>query len=110
MNPNRKKLGPVFWQPSDITRLEEINRFVVLAQSGRFCVTDLSERFGFGRSTGHTHLVRTLRQTRLSGPAPAMTIRTAFPVFSFTAPITPRSFLLHQFPIRGTSVPSACPL
>jgi hypothetical protein len=55
-------------------------------------------------------LVRTLRQTRLSGPAPAMTIRTAFPVFSFTAPITPRSFLLHQFPIRGTSVPSACPL
>jgi hypothetical protein len=35
------------WQ--NRTPTEEINRFVVLAQSGRFSVTDLCEQFGISR-------------------------------------------------------------
>lgn len=38
--------------------MEEINRFVILAQSGRFTVTDLCEQFGISRKTGYKHLVR----------------------------------------------------
>ena len=38
--------------------MEEINRFVVLAQSGRFGVTDLCEQFGISRKTGYKHLER----------------------------------------------------
>lgn len=38
--------------------MEEINRFVVLAQSGRFSVTDLCEQFGISRKTGYKHLER----------------------------------------------------
>jgi hypothetical protein len=38
--------------------MEEINRFVVLAQSGRFTVTDLCEQFGISRKTGYKHLAR----------------------------------------------------
>ena len=36
----------------------EINRFVVLAQSGRFSVTDLCAQFGISRKTGYKHLER----------------------------------------------------
>jgi transposase len=38
--------------------MEELNRFVVLAQSGRFSVTDLCEQFGISRKTGYKHLER----------------------------------------------------
>ena len=44
------------WQT--ITPMEEINRFVILAQSGRFSVTDLCEQFGISRKTGDKHLER----------------------------------------------------
>ena len=44
------------WQ--NLTPMEEINRFVVLAQSGRFSVTDLCEQFGITRKTGYKHLAR----------------------------------------------------
>jgi putative transposase len=36
--------------------MEEINRFVILTQSGRFSVTDLCEQFGISRKTGYKHL------------------------------------------------------
>ena len=38
--------------------MEEINRFVVLASSGRFSVTDLCEQFGISRKTAYKHLER----------------------------------------------------
>lgn len=38
--------------------MEETNRFVILAQSGRFSVTDLCEQFGISRKTGYKHLER----------------------------------------------------
>ena len=41
-----------------ITPMEEIIRFVVLAQSDRFTVTDLCEQFGISRTTGYKHLER----------------------------------------------------
>lgn len=44
------------WQ--NVTPMEEINRFVMLASSGRFSVTDLCEQFGVSRKTGYKHLER----------------------------------------------------
>lgn len=44
------------WQK--VTPMEEINRFVMLARSGRFTVTDLCEQFGVSRKTGYKHLER----------------------------------------------------
>ena len=44
------------WQ--NVTLMEEINRFVMLARSGRFTVTDLCEQFGISRKTGYKHLAR----------------------------------------------------
>jgi transposase len=41
-----------------VTNMEEINRFVMLARSGRFSVTDLCEQFGISRKTGYKHLER----------------------------------------------------
>jgi len=38
--------------------MEEINRFTVLASSGRFTITDLCEQFGISRKTGYKHLER----------------------------------------------------
>jgi hypothetical protein len=38
-----------------VTPMEEINRFVQLALSGRFSVTDLSEKFGISRKAGYKH-------------------------------------------------------
>ena len=43
---------------NQITAMEEINRFVLLAQSDRFTVTDLCEQFGISRKTGYKHLER----------------------------------------------------
>ena len=36
-----------------ITHMEEIIRFVLIAQSDRFSVTDLCEQFGISRKTGY---------------------------------------------------------
>ncbi len=38
--------------------MEEINRFVMLAHSGRFTVTDLCGQFGISRKAGYKHLER----------------------------------------------------
>jgi hypothetical protein len=38
--------------------MEELTRFVMLAKSGRFTVTDLCEQFGISRKTGHKYLER----------------------------------------------------
>jgi transposase InsO family protein len=38
--------------------MEEIIRFVMLAQSDRFTITELCEQFGISRKTGHKHLER----------------------------------------------------
>jgi len=42
----------------NITPMEEIIRFVMLAQSDRFTVTELCEQFGISRATGYKHLDR----------------------------------------------------
>jgi transposase InsO family protein len=42
----------------DVTEMEEIIRFVMLANSGRFTVTGLCEQFGISRKTGYKHLER----------------------------------------------------
>jgi transposase-like protein len=44
------------WQK--VTPMEEINRFVMLALSERFTVTDLCEQFGISRKTAYKHLDR----------------------------------------------------
>jgi transposase InsO family protein len=44
------------WQK--ITLMEEITRFVILAQTDRFTITDLCEQFGISRKTGYKHLER----------------------------------------------------
>ena len=41
-----------------VTNMEELNRFVTLARSGHFSVTDLCEQFGISRKTGYKHLER----------------------------------------------------
>ena len=43
---------------NQITQNDEIIRFVMLAQSGRFTITELCEQFGISRQTGHKHLQR----------------------------------------------------
>jgi len=40
------------------TPMEEITRFVILAQTDRFTVTELCEQFGISRKTGYKHLER----------------------------------------------------
>src|SRR5471032_836731 len=42
----------------NLTPMEEINRFVILAQSDRFTVTELCAQFGISRKTGYKHLER----------------------------------------------------
>ena len=44
------------WQ--NVTPMEEIVRFVTLAQSDRYTVTELCEQFGISRKTGYKHLER----------------------------------------------------
>jgi hypothetical protein len=41
-----------------VTKMEEINRFVILASSGHFDMTNLCGQFGTGRKTGSKHLER----------------------------------------------------
>ena len=41
-----------------VSPMEEIIRFVMLAQTDRFTVTDLCEQFGISRKTGYKHLER----------------------------------------------------
>ena len=41
-----------------VTPMEEIARFVLLAQSGRFTFTHLCEQFGVSRRIGYKHLER----------------------------------------------------
>ena len=43
---------------TNVTPMEEIIRFVMLAQTDRFTVTDLCEQFGISRKTGYKHLER----------------------------------------------------
>ncbi len=38
--------------------MEETIRFVLLARSGRFTLTELCEQFGISRKTGYKHLER----------------------------------------------------
>jgi len=42
----------------EVTPMEEIIRFVTLANSGRFTVTELCEQFGISRKTAYKHLER----------------------------------------------------
>ena len=43
---------------NNVTHMEEITRFVILAQTDRFTVTELCEEFGISRKTGYKHLER----------------------------------------------------
>ena len=43
---------------NQVTPMEEIIRFVTLAQTDRFTLTDLCEQFGISRKTGYKHLER----------------------------------------------------
>ena len=43
---------------TNVTYMEEINRFVILARSGRFSVTELCEQFGIRRKTSYKHSER----------------------------------------------------
>ena len=40
------------------TQMEQIIRFVMLAQSDRYTFTELCEQFGISRKTGYKHLAR----------------------------------------------------
>ena len=44
------------WKNTDI--MTEKERFVMLAQTGRFTITDLCADFGISRKTGHKYLQR----------------------------------------------------
>jgi transposase InsO family protein len=54
---------------TQVTPMEEIIRFVSLARSGRFTVTDLCEQFSISRKTGYKHLER-YAELGLSGLQP----------------------------------------
>ena len=41
-----------------VTQMDEITRFVILAQTDRFTITELCEQFGISRKTGYKHLER----------------------------------------------------
>ena len=41
-----------------VNPMDELIRFVRLAQSGRFTVSELCEQFGISRKTGYKHLER----------------------------------------------------
>jgi transposase InsO family protein len=67
-----------------VTQMEELNRFVILAQTDRFTLTDLCEQFGISRKTGHKHLAR-YAESGLKG-------------------LAERSHRPHQFPQRTDEV------
>jgi transposase InsO family protein len=60
--------------------MEEIIRFVILARSGRFTLTDLCEQFGISRKTGYKYLERYAAEGMIG--------------------LQPRSHRPHQFPQR----------
>lgn len=66
------------WQ--NVTCMEEIIRFVILARSGRFTLTDLCEQFGISRKTGYKYLERYAAEGMIG--------------------LEPRSHRPHQFPQR----------
>lgn len=66
------------WQ--NVTCMEEIIRFVILARSGRFTLTDLCEQFGISRKTGYKYLERYAAEGMIG--------------------LQPRSHRPHQFPQR----------
>jgi transposase len=41
-----------------VTQMEEVTRFVMLAQSDRFTLTELCEQFGISRKTAYKYLAR----------------------------------------------------
>ena len=41
-----------------VNTMDEMLRFVMLAQSARFTVSELCEQFGISRKTGYKHLER----------------------------------------------------
>ena len=63
-------------------QMEEIIRFVMLAQSARYTLTELCGQFGISRKTGYKHLAR-YAADGLPG-------------------LAPRSHRPHQFPQRTT--------
>lgn len=65
------------------TQMEEIIRFVMLAQSDRYTITELCAQFGISRKTGYKHLAR-YAAAGLSG-------------------LAARSHRPHQFPQRTTA-------
>ena len=71
----------------NVTYMEEINRFVMLAQSERFTITELCEQFGISRKTGHKHLER-----YAAAGLPGLQVRSHRP---------------HQFPQRTDEVVEA---
>jgi DNA-binding Xre family transcriptional regulator len=48
-----------------VTHMDEINRFVILAQRERFTITELCEQFGISRKTGYKHLEGQSERVRL---------------------------------------------
>ena len=44
------------WKETDV--MTEKERFIMLAQTGRFTITDLCADFGISRKTGHKYLQR----------------------------------------------------
>src|SRR5271170_3366659 len=71
----------------NVTPMEEMIRFVMLAQSSRFTVTELCEQFGISRKTGYKHLER-YASDGLKG-------------------LQPRSHRPHQIPRRTDAVVTA---
>jgi putative transposase len=62
----------------ETTHMEEQKRFVVLAQTGRFSMTDLCEQFGISRKTGYKHLER-YAQNGMKGMEPRSHRPHSFP-------------------------------
>ena len=81
----------------NVTPMEEIIRFVMLAQSDRFTVTDLCEQFGISRKTGYKHLER-YAATGLKGLQPRSHRPHQFPQRTDEA--------IEDFDSRGTPAPS----
>jgi len=43
---------------NNVTLMQQITRFVMMAQSDQLTVTEPCEQFGFSRQTGYKHLER----------------------------------------------------
>lgn len=62
----------------EVTHMEEQKRFVILAQTGRFSITDLCEQFGISRKTAYKHLAR-YAESGLKGMEPRSHRPHSFP-------------------------------